>query len=306
MLHIFAIVAPVFGLLALGFAARASNYIPERTGEGLADFVYSIAIPCLIFKTLTSVNLPEAQPWGYWFAYFGAVAIVWAMGSALAKYVFDAAVIPRTIAGFAASQANTVLMGIPLILESFGPEGAVPLFLLVAVHLPIMIAVGTLLAEGRDMHWSKLLRQLLLHPILMSIFVSVAFKLAHLDVPEVLRSIVNQIGNAAIPCALFTMGMALRRYGIRDHLKLTMCMTFLKLVVHPALVMLLAWTVFDMPKVWAGVAVLFAASPVGINAYLFAERYKQGVGIASGAIALSTALSTVTITVWLIILGVGR
>jgi hypothetical protein len=163
-----------------------------------------------------------------------------------------------------------------------------------------------LLAEGRDMHWSKLLRQLLLHPILMSIFVSVAFKLAHLDVPEVLRAVINQIGNAAIPCALFTMGMALRRYGIRDHLKLTMCMTFLKLVVHPALVMLLAWTVFDMPKVWAGVAVLFAASPVGINAYLFAERYKQGVGIASGAIALSTALSTVTITVWLIILGVGR
>ena len=306
MFHIFAIVAPVFGLLALGFAARASNYIPERTGEGLADFVYSIAIPCLIFKTLTSVNLPEAQPWGYWFAYFGAVAIVWAMGTALAKYVFDAPVIPRTIAGFAGSQANTVLMGIPLILESFGPEGAVPLFLLVAVHLPIMIAVGTLLAEGRDMHWSKLLRQLLMHPILLSIFVSVAFKLTHLDVPEVLRAIVNQIGNAAIPCALFTMGMALRRYGIRDHLKLTLCLTFLKRVVHPALVMLLAWTVFDMPKVWAGVAVLFAASPVGINAYLFAERYKQGVGIASGAIALSTALSTVTITVWLMILGVGQ
>jgi hypothetical protein len=34
-------------------------------------------------------------------------------------------------------------MGIPLILESFGPEGAVPLFLLVAVHMPIMIAVCT-------------------------------------------------------------------------------------------------------------------------------------------------------------------
>jgi malonate transporter len=306
MLHIFSIVAPVFGLLALGYGARAINYIPERTGDGLADFVYSIAIPCLIFKTLTGVNLPEAQPWGYWFAYFGAVAIVWMMGTALAKYVYDEPVIPRTVAGFAASQANTVLMGIPLILESFGPEGAVPLFLLVAVHLPIMIAVGTLLAEGRDMHWVKLLRQLAMHPILMSIFVSVAFKLSHAEVPDVLRSIVNQIGNAAIPCALFTMGMALRRYGIRENLKLTLWMTLLKLVVHPALVMLLAWTVFDMPKVWAGVAVLFAASPVGINAYLFAERYKQGVGIASGAIALSTGLSTVTITIWLMILGVGQ
>lgn len=306
MLHIFAIVAPVFGLLALGYVTRAIDYIPERTGDGLADFVYSIAIPCLIFKTLTSVNLPEAQPWGYWFAYFGAVAIVWVLGTALAKHVFDEPLIPRTVAGFAASQANTVLMGIPLILESFGPQGAVPLFLLVAVHLPIMIGIGTLLAEGRQMHWTKLLRQLATHPILMSIFVSVAFKLTDGGVPDVLRSIVNQIGNAAIPCALFTMGMALRRYGIRDHLKLSICLTFLKLIVHPALVMFLAWYVFDMPKVWAGVAVLFAASPVGINAYLFAERYKQGVGIASGAIALSTGLSTITITIWLIILGVGQ
>jgi malonate transporter and related proteins len=73
--------------------------------------------------------------------------------------------------------------------------------------------------------------------------------------------------------------------------------------VHPALVLLLATSVFAMPPVWVGVAVLFAACPCGINAYLFAERYNTGVADASSAIALSTLLSMGTIALWLWVLG---
>jgi predicted permease len=58
-----------------------------------------------------------------------------------------------------------------------------------------------------------------------------------------------------------------------------------------------------MPPVWAGVAVLFAACPCGVNAYLFAERYRQGMADASSAIALSTALSLFTTIFWLSWLG---
>jgi malonate transporter and related proteins len=52
------------------------------------------------------------------------------------------------------------------------------------------------------------------------------------------------------------------------------------------------------------VAVLFAASPCGINAYLFAERYRAGVAVASTAIALSTAVAAVTTALWLAVLGI--
>ena len=54
-----------------------------------------------------------------------------------------------------------------------------------------------------------------------------------------------------------------------------------------------------MPRAWAGVAVLFASCPSGINAYLFAERYGEGVAIASSAVALSTALALGTSLLWL-------
>jgi predicted permease len=68
---------------------------------------------------------------------------------------------------------------------------------------------------------------------------------------------------------------------------------------------LLATLVFEMPPVWAGVAVLFASCPSGINAYLFAERYGEGVALASSTVTLSTMLALGTTLLWLYVLGIG-
>ena len=93
----------------------------------------------------------------------------------------------------------------------------------------------------------------------------------------------------AFALALFAgaghFGLALRRYGLQADVKLTATIAALKLFVHPAAVYVLAHKVFTMPPVWSGVAVLFAAMPSGVNAYLFAERYRTGVALSSSAIA---------------------
>jgi predicted permease len=116
---------------------------------------------------------------------------------------------------------------------------------------------------------------------------------------------VDLLGSAAVPCALISMGIALHRYGLQTGWKLPTLISILKLVIHPLVVLLLATRVFDMPPVWAGVAVLFASCPSGINAYLFAERYNEGVALASSAVTLSTALALGTTILWLYVLGVG-
>jgi hypothetical protein len=64
MLHILSIVLPVFGLIAIGYGARRAKLVLDRTGDGLSDFVFTIAVPALIFKTLTAADLPQSQPWG--------------------------------------------------------------------------------------------------------------------------------------------------------------------------------------------------------------------------------------------------
>ena len=108
-----------------------------------------------------------------------------------------------------------------------------------------------------------------------------------------------------MPCALFAMGLALRRYGVAGDIGITSVLVVLKLFVHPLVVFLLVRYVLALPPIWAGVAVTFAAMPCGINSYLLAERYRAGIAATAGAVSLSTGLAVLTVSFWLWMLGVG-
>lgn len=291
---------PVFALIAIGYACARFDWLSERAGEGLSDFVFVVATPALVLRTMINATLPDAQPWGYWASYFLGVAIVWLAAMLAAQILHKRSYRESVVAGFSAGQANTVLVGIPVILKAYGDAGAVPLFLLIAVHLPVQMTAATLLFEGRKgLHLAQIARRLVLHPILLSLACGVALRAIDFAPPTPARLVIDGLAGAAVPCALVAMGLALRHYGIRADLAQTSGVVALKLLAHPALVYLFAFHVFDMPRVWAGVAVLFAAMPTGVNAFLFAARYKTAESLASSAIALSTGLALISTFLWL-------
>lgn len=305
MLELLAIVLPVFGLIGIGYAARRTSFVSDRAGEGLSEFVFNLSLPCLIFKTLVRAEIPAVQPWGYWISYFAGVAVVWVLATALGRRFFGLKGISAVVAGFSAGQANTIFVGVPMILKAYGEAGAVPLFLLIAVHLPVTMTLATILAEGRQASPFVILRRLATHPIVVGIIAGSACRPLAPYLPGPFWQVVELLGSAAVPCALVSMGIALHRYGMGTGWKLPTLISTLKLVLHPLVVLLLATQVFDMPPVWAGVAVLFASCPSGINAYLFAERYGEGVALASSSVTLSTVLALGTTLVWLYVLGLG-
>lgn len=310
-MSLLAIVLPVFGLIAIGFAAARSGLINDNVGDGLSDFVFTVAVPCLLFKTLATADVPEASPWAYWAVYFSAVIVVWVIAHLAVTRGFGRDKPTGTVAGFSSAQANTVLIGIPLILTTYGDAGRVPIFLLIAIHLPIMMSAATLSIElggSQRGNFFETLRRLAIaiftHPIIIGILLGVAYRMTGWTIPEIPFQILDMLGSTAVPCALFSAGMALKRYGIAGDLRITATVSALKLVVQPGLVFLLGTFVLDLPPVWLGAAVLFAACPSGINAYLLANRYGTGVRIASSSIALSTGLAVVSVTFWLWVLTV--
>ncbi len=305
MLAALLVVLPVFGLIALGYLARWTKLLRETTGEGLSDFVFVLAVPCLLFRTLATADVPQTQPWGYWIAYFTGLAIVWALAMLIASRVFARKGPELVVSGFAAAQSNTVFVGVPMILKAYGDAGAVPLGLLLAIHLPVTMTVATLLAEGRAASPAMMIRRLFTHPIIIGIILGMLARPVVGQLPAPFWTLIDLIAAAAVPCALISLGISMRRYGLESGLGLPVALSALKLGLHPLIVYVLATKVFDMPPHWSGVAVLFAACPCGINAYLFAERYRQGVADASSAITLSTLISLFTTAAWLTWLGVG-
>jgi predicted permease len=305
MIAAFLIVLPVFGLIATGYLARRFRLVAERTGEGLADFVFTLAVPCLLFRTLAKAEIPPVQPWGYWISYFTGLAIVWTIAMLLASRGFGRKGPELVVSGFAAAQSNTVLVGIPIILNAYGDAGSVPLALLLAVHLPVTMTLATLLAEGRNASPKAMATKLFGHPIIIGILLGGLLRPVVSWIPGPAWSLLDALAVTAAPCALVSLGIAMHRYGLQSGIALPAILSGLKLILHPALVFVLATMVFDMPPAWAGVAVMFAACPCGVNAYLFAERYREGVADASSAIALSTGLAVVTMAMWVVILGKG-
>jgi malonate transporter and related proteins len=301
MLATLLIVLPVFVIIAGGYLAAATGLLRDKVADGLSDFVFVIAIPTLLFRTMATAALPEVQPWFYWLAYFAALGIVWLVAHGLSRRFFGLSGPELPVAGFTAAQSNTVFVGIPLILQAVGDAGAVPLFLLIAIHLPIAMTVATLLVEkSGDSSESRLamLGKLTRHPILLGIFLGLLYRFTGLPIPGPLATASKLIADAAAPTALFALGMTLRRYGIHAPLGLVGVMAALKLLLHPALVYVLAFHILPMPPVWAAVAVLFAACPSGVNGYLLAQRYQTGLALSSSVIAVSTMLGVFTTTFW--------
>ena len=213
--------------------------------------------------------------------------------------------IPAVVAGFAAGQANTVFVGVPMILKAYGDEGAVPLFLLIAVHLPVTMTLATILAEGRRASPLLIVRRLLTHPIVVGIIAgSTCRPLRPMCRHRSGRSI-DLLGERRRALRAVSMGIALRRYGIAMGWKLPTVISVLKLIVHPLIVLLLATLrLRDAAGLgWGRGAVRLLS--LGHQRLSVRRALRRGRALASSAVSLSTVLALGTTLLWLSVLGVG-
>jgi len=308
----FSIVLPVFGLIALGYASARAGLLRQEVGDALADFVFIVAVPVLVFRTIAEADFSVAAPWRIWLPYFAVFGLMWVAGDFLVRRLFARDARTGVVAGISAAYGNTVLVGIPLALAAFGDAGAVPIALIIAVHLPVTMTVGAILierverADGASAAPAdaagvarSVLRNLGRNPIIISIAAGVLWRLLGVPLGGVPATLVDRLADVAATLALFTLGMSLKRYGIRGNIRAGLVLAGLKLAVMPALVFLLARYVVPMPPLWAKVVVLAAACPTGVNAYVVSSRFRAAEALASNTITISTGLAVVTTSLWL-------
>ncbi len=296
--------------MAFGYGATFTRVFDAAASQGLASFVFYFAIPVMLFRNMAGAALPDQIPWGYLLSYYLGAAGVFAAGMVAARMAFRGAYERQAITGFGCAFGNSVLLGIPLVLTAFGDAGSLPLFLLLATHslvmftaVTVVIEVGRGSAAGLQALPAAILRGLVANPILWGLVGGIAFNLAGLKLPTTIERWAALIGAAAVPCALFSVGASLRAYRLKGALAPAALMVALKLVGLPLLVFGLSRWVFDVPPLWAKVAVLIASLPVGVNAYLFAVRYDAGQAESASAIFLSSLLAVVTVSLVLAWLG---
>ena len=297
------IVLPVFALIGVGYAAARAGVFDETATRALSRFVFQFALPVMLFSSLAAQGRPAEFDGRYLLAYFIAVAVAAGGGALLAQRPGRAGGQVAVVAGFSACYGNVILLGIPLVLTALGEAATLPLFALVSVHGPIMMTLVTILLErgsGAAPPGGRLLQTLkglAANPILIGLLAGLAVGVSGLALPGPVAASTALLGQAALPAALFAMGASLAGYRIRGALGLALGLVLLKTVLQPLVVWLLVDYVFEIASPWSDTAILLAAMPTGVNAYLFAVRYRTGEAEAATAIVLSTAACLVTVSV---------
>ncbi|MDF1792221.1 MAG: AEC family transporter [Thalassobaculaceae bacterium] len=303
------IIVPVFGIVALGYGAARTGLFPHDATKGLSRFVFDYAIPAMLFRTMATTALPETIQWGYLVSYFGGGYIAWIIGTLVATVVFKAKGAEPSIAGMTGAFSNTVMLGVPLVLTTYGDVATLPLFLIVAFHSWQLLSVVTVQAEvglGARQEMRQLpvnvLKGLVTNPIIIALLLGVLANLLGIKLPGFVDTLTSTLGRAALPCAVFAMGASIAAYRIAGAVRQATVGTVLKLTLHPLLVWLLATHVFTVEPLWRDVAVILASLPVGVNVYLMAQRYQAAVAQSATAILLSTGLSVFTVAgvLWLL------
>jgi predicted permease len=311
MSDVFTTVAPVFGLIVLGFLAARTRLLSEAARAGLTEFVFTIAVPMLIFRTIVTAAAPGLGLMGPLASFFGAVAIVWIFAAVSARVVLKTDAEDAASIGFSAGFGNVLILGIPIAQAHFGEQALAPMLVIVIVDVPLMWLVATLQIE-----WAKradegsflpalgtLGRSLARNPIIISVFAGLIWRQTGFGVADIPDKMISLLAGAAIPGALFALGMTLSKFRLASAFGTLTLIVVAKLFFLPMVAFVLASAVFQLPPLWTQVFVIAAACPVGINAYLFAAQYDRSAGAVAGAIAFSTVLSAVTISVILALMG---
>lgn len=292
------IVAPVFAIVALGFAAARWRFVDEAGFRGLNGFTFSLAAPALLFAGGTAGHVgggPAA------FAFFASSVLLF--GAALWLGVRRLA-LPLGEGGLFALNAtfgNTVMMGIPLVAAAYGQAGLTILVAILALHSMVLLGLATVVAEiGLHRHapWRRVLRATLggvaRNPVVMAVLAALVWSTLGLPVPGVLRRTLELLGAASPPVALFCLGGSLAAFRMGGALAEVAWGGALKLAALPALV----WTacrLMGLSDLETAVAVTTAALPTGANAFLLARRYATGAERSGATVLASTLVSVFTL-----------
>lgn len=294
---------PFFALVALGYGAGRTNMIDPKSTGSINVFVFYFAMPALVIGALARQDPAAILDWRFLGGWLVSALILFGLGMLVARNLFNATRQEMALFGQGASIANIGFLAIPIAGATFGSEGVRLAAAALIIDLMIMIPLSIMIVEsaGGGTPGAAVKRALIgavRNPFAAAIVVGVVLSASGIGLPGAAATFSNFLGGAAAPTALFALGMSLSQRSVAEKLAPVIGLSFLKLIVHPAVAALVLY-LLGTPISIVIIGAIIAAMPVAQNVYVLAEHYGVMVQRCSAAILLSTIIAVFTITLLL-------
>lgn len=285
-------VAVILILIVIGyFTVKKGMFTKESLGS-ITSFLLYIITPCLIVSSFLSAESGKLDGWTLLLAaVLPALSIV--ISIALSYLFFRKEPSGRRrVLRFSTVFCNVGFMGIPLVEGIVGSEGVLYGSFFIAVFNIFCWTYGYVMMGGGKVR----LKALLLNPGVIGIVIGLPLYLLDVPVPALIERPIELISALNTPLAMIVVGGYIAQVKLRAFVSdlAVYKMAVLRLVVAPLLYLALVWLLRPDETLLMS-TVIQAATPVAANCVLFAVQYDSDAELASKSVAVSTALSVVTI-----------
>ena len=295
---------PVVFLISMGFVAGRAKLVRQDAVRDLTNLVFLVLAQALLFRTMSSVHLEtlDLRPVFQYFVVAGALFFIMLM-----MYGRDSR---ASVLALASIFSNTLMIGVPLIGLAYGEPGQVLLFTLISLHALVLLTMATVVLElqmayehaaehGESRHMLKTvgmaMKNAVLHPVPLPILMGLIYAQTGWGLHPIVDKPLQLLGASFGPVALVLVGITLAQTPVGENFKGAMKISVVKTFIHPML-MAAAGYAMGMRGLHLTVMVVAAALPIGANVFLFSQRYQKEEDVVTAAVAVSTTLALVSVT----------
>ena len=294
--------------MVAGYLTARCKLLPDAASQVLSRFVFVIALPALIFTSLSSISVTEFFNWQYIGALGGGMLSMFCIGMVVARIAFPGGLTAMALHGLTTMYSSTAYIGLPLILTIFGDEARAPGIIGAIITGLIFSPLAILLIEidrgpsDSKRFWKPILT-VFTRPPMIAVVAGLSVSASGLTLPGPISDFFTLLGGAFVPCSLFAAGLFIAGCSIRGATTEISWLVCAKLFIHPLITWWLAFHVFELNSLYATIAVIQAALPSGVPVFVLAQHYQTFVTRSSATIAISTAISIFTISALFVLLG---
>ena len=302
------VILPVFLVIGFGYVAVWKGFFNDAGVDGLMKFTQSFAIPCLLFRAISTLDLGQTFDFALLASFYAGALTGFAAGLLGARYIFGRDWEDSVAIGFCCLFSNSLLLGLPITERAYGVSALEANYAIIAIHSPFCYAVGITameIARNRGGNIAalpaKVIKAMFNNALILGITLGFIVNLGGIPLPSVMTDAIDLMVRAALPAALFGLGGVLYRYRPEGDMRTILFVVAISLILHP----LIVWGVAksnNLSDAALRSAILTAAMAPGVNTYVFANMYGKARRVAASSVLMGTGLSIFTVWVWLAVL----
>jgi malate permease and related proteins len=300
--ELFAVVAPVIAMIAVGSGVRASHLLTKEADTTLLRLVVYVLYPALIFSTCATHPGASDLRNLTWAPALGFITIVFGF--------LVAAAVMRFWPGIPAPKARTFIFTVGIFNYGYIPVPLVKHFfpdelgVLFIFNLGVDVAIWTLGiailsgGEGR-MAWNRLL-----NPSIVAVIAGLSVNVLGIwkFFPAFISTSLEMLATCCVPLALMMIGASLldevRGGDMRSDWRLGVASCILRLGVLPG-AFLLAAKLLPLDEGLKKIMIVQASMPAAVLPIVLARHYRGDARTAIWVVVATTALGLFLIPFWI-------